>query len=650
MDSGRSGTVTGRRRRLHACGCELAETGSRLLRTQGYDVPTVSEVRLSLEDARLEEDDQGPSGNPHAQGVAGDAQNVVDGDDNVEEIWSTPQVPYTGQTFVTQYEARAYYNDYKKELESDEHEEGAEHEEDNQDGLKKKKKVDGGKKRKREKTKYTKCKARMVVKLIGSRWQEREFITLLYGCNLTTGRIMQLMSEFYDSAQLVPYEAKDVGNFRSTIRRTEKYKDLQKTLDLFREIEREDPAFFYKIKLDDENRVEHIFWVDSAARHAYIEAYHDCISFDATYMTNIHGNTFQVGCVFLRDEKIPSYKWLFETFLEAMKGIAPLNIITDQDAATRSAISIVFPCATHRNCCWHIMDKFASTIGLDLDANKDLEEDFKECMNYTSFVPAYYMHCFFPFLQSTQRSERFNALLKKYVNPNLSNLSILHFFRQYQKIQEKCLVAQDAQDFRTDENERRRWSSHFVYGYGKRNYVVTAVEEEESYYYECIKFDRDGITCCHIMKIMTRLGVKAIPDRFVLKRWTQEAISNERAKKMKNVDEQNKKCKKGPVAPRPRTNEVPNSMDVPTSAPTNTTADPSTTADMHTSVNIAGIFNPPRSKMKGRKKEKRLVKGMNAKAKMKNHCSVCKSTSHNAARCPNKVQKGAERQELKLFA
>ena len=70
-------------------------------------------------------------------------------------------------------------------------------------------------------------------------------------------------------------------------------------------------------------------------------------------------------------------------------------------------------------------------------------------------MPAYYMHCFFPFLQSTQRSERFNAILKKYVNPNMS---ILHFVEQYQKIQDKYLVAQDGQDFSTEEKERRRWS------------------------------------------------------------------------------------------------------------------------------------------------------------------------------------------------
>ncbi|KAJ1267450.1 hypothetical protein BS78_07G056800 [Paspalum vaginatum] len=565
-----------------------------------------------------------------------------------EEVWSTPQVPYTGQTFATQYEARAYYNDYAKRIRfsirtntsrrsgyTDEVEKiHAEHEEDNQDGLKKKKKADGGKKRKREKMKYTKCKARMVVKLIGSRWQviyfvpdqnhdlilkpslkkflrshkgipsqEREFITLLHGCNLTTGRIMQLMSEFYGSAQLVPYEAKN-------------------------------------IKLDDENRVEHIFWVDSAARHAYIEAYHDCIFFDATYMTNMYDIPFPLFIGINRHGNTFNYKWLlFETFLKAMKGIAPLNITTDQDVAMRNAISIVFPYATHRNCRWYIMDKFAGIIGLDLDANKELEEDFKERMNYSS----------------TQRSEGFNAFLKKYVN---LNLSILRFFRQYQKIQEKWLVAQDGQDFRTDENERSRWSKYPIEKHAatvytknlfyrfskefektaeydslclwlwKKNYLVTAVEKEESYYCECSKFDRDGIICCHIMKIMTRLGVKAIPDRFVLKRWTQETIPNGENDVM----------------------NVPADLvarDMPISNQKTLRFTNISTAFAELAIEGAHLDE---TCAVGVKKEKRLMKGMNAKAKRKNHCSVCKSTSHNAARCPNKLQKGAERQELKLFA
>ena len=50
------------------------------------------------------------------------------------------------------------------------------------------------------------------------------------------------------------------------------------------------------------------------------------------------------------------------------------------------------------------------------------------------------------------------------------------------------------------------------------------------------------------------------------------------------------------------------------------------------------VGNPPRSKVKGRKKEKRLKKGMNAKSKRKNKCGVCKMSGHNAATCPNKKE------------
>ncbi|KAG2637620.1 hypothetical protein PVAP13_2NG529006 [Panicum virgatum] len=533
------------------------------------------------------------------------------------------EVPYTRQAFSTKQEAREFYNSYAKRIgfsvrtsttrlsgvtreqnkvqfvcnkegrqrKTKEEQPVAETDDSNFDedsdpndcdeGAEKKKKLDGGKKRKREKMMHTDCKAKMVVKLIAGKWhvinfvpdhnhdlvlkpslkkflrshkgipkEEKDFIALLHGSNLHTGRITQLMNEFYGSAQLVPYEGKDVSNFHSTIRKDEKYKDVQETLDYFKELEDQDAEFFYKIKLDEDSRVECLFWVDGAARHAYIELYNDLVSFDATYMTNMydmpfapfiginkHGQSFMLG-----------YVWLFETFLEAMQGKAPVSIITDQDGAMR-------------NCRWHIMDKFTGTIGPILDKDEKLEDDFKECMNYTvspdefenvhfqrlyairsSFVSAYYMHCFYPFLQSTQRSEGFNAVLKK----------------QYSKIQDKCLVAQDGQDFRTDDKERRRWSrypiekhastvytknlfyrfskefektaeyevtpegqfqyllvpnNNFVYGYGKRTYLVTAVVEEESSYCECSKFDRDGMLCCHIMKILTRLG-----------RWTQEAI------------------------------------------------------------------------------------------------------------------------------
>ncbi|CAM0150013.1 unnamed protein product [Urochloa decumbens] len=741
---------------------------------------------------------------------------VEDADEIDDEIWSTPPIPYTGQTFDNKKEARQFYNMYTKRIgfsirtgttrltattreqrkvtyvcnkegrgrkakedkandESDEDEsiEEISEQEDNNDGAgKKRKKLDGGKKRKREKMQHTNCKAKLVLNLIGEHWQvtdfisehnhdlilkpslkkflrshkgipqaEKEFIILLHGCNLTTGRIMQLMNEFYGSAQVVPYVGKDVSNFRSTIRRREKYKDMQETLDYCIELEAEDPEFFYKVKLDDRNRVESLFWVDGAARHAYIESYHDCVSFDATYMTNMydmpcapfiginaHGQTFQLGCAFIRDEKTPSYKWLFETFLMAMKGKAPLNIITDQDGAMRNAIASVFPNANHRNCRWHIMDKFSSTIGPILEEDEELNEDFKECVNHTvtpaefeekwaamltkhhlegnvhfqrlyaiksSFVPAYYMHCFFPFLQSTQRSEGFNAVLKKDVNPNMS---ILHFVRQYQKIQEKCLVAEEGQEFKTDDREQRRWSKYpierhaasvytknlfyrfskefektaeydvklagefqyllvpnntTVYGYGKREYLVTAIEGDNSYFCECSKFDRDGILCCHILKIMTRktLWFSVLSTSFA-ELAAEGCLSNERytimqrhIKEMRSeisAIKERKKAKKQKMSNTPALDPAIGDAQLTTSGIANAAA-ATASGDNGVPPSIAtnagsmeAVGNPPRSNVKGRKKEKRLKNGMNAEPKRKNKCRLCKSTEHNAARCPMK--------------
>ncbi|RLN24169.1 hypothetical protein C2845_PM07G17900 [Panicum miliaceum] len=392
----------------------------------------------------------------------------------------------------------------------------------------------------------------------------------------------------------------------------------------------------------------------------------------------------------------------------------------------------------------------------------------------SSFVPAYYMHCLYPFLQSTQRSEGFNAVLKKYVNPNMS---VLNFVKQYQKIQDKCLVAQDGQDFRTEDKERRRWSRYpiekhasavytknlfyrfskefektaeydvtpegqfqywlvpnkkIVYGYGKRKYLVTAAVEEESYYCECSKFDRDGMICCHIMKILTRLGVKNIPQRYILKRWTQEAIpenentepnahvpadfiargmplNNKRTLWSTNLSTtfaslavegcvsketytvmdnhiklmlaeigEIKKRRKSKARRARGANQassvhndganVADNMTITAPSDTQTGSDPivqiiSADHDAIAAENTGGlppfpagdgpvsvpgeldgagaistgVGNPPRSKVKGRKKEKRFKKGMNAGSKRKNKCGICKMTGHNAAKCSNRM-------------
>jgi hypothetical protein len=37
-------------------------------------------------------------------------------DDDVEEVWCTPPIPYTGKSFASKEEAKTYYNSYAKKI------------------------------------------------------------------------------------------------------------------------------------------------------------------------------------------------------------------------------------------------------------------------------------------------------------------------------------------------------------------------------------------------------------------------------------------------------------------------------------------------------------------------------------------------------
>lgn len=76
-----------------------------------------------------------------------------------------------------------------------------------------------------------------------------------------------------------------------------------------------------------------LFWIAGASHMAYAK-YNYCLSFDTTYMTNIHkmscgpfidinnlGQSIQFGCGFIRNELMEEFVWLFNTF-HAMGGVA----------------------------------------------------------------------------------------------------------------------------------------------------------------------------------------------------------------------------------------------------------------------------------------------------------------------------------------
>ncbi|KAM0872889.1 hypothetical protein ACQ4PT_038438 [Festuca glaucescens] len=309
--------------------------------------------------------------------------------------------------------------------------------------------------------------------------------------------------------------------------------DIPELLEYFEELKKEDPNFFYRYKLDKESRVENLFWVDGPAREVY-KLYNDCISFDTTYMTNMYklpcapiiginryGQTIQFGCGFLRNERIGNFVRLFEQFLEAMGGLHPLNIITDQDQAMRTAILSVFVNTILRNCRWHIMQKLQQEIGPFIAKHEELRKDFNEIVDCSltpaefearwaemiqkhnvaqnkhmtdlygirdHFVLAYFMNRFFPFLQTTARNEGFNAVLKRHVSPHGS---LLHFFKQYMKLQEKIDCTEDHNEFEGEDKTLRLWGDYPMEEQMLQTYTLTIFKK--------IQEELRKITCYNVM-------------------------------------------------------------------------------------------------------------------------------------------------------
>jgi len=291
---------------------------------------------------------------------------------------------------------------------------------------------------------------------------EKGIIRTLNDNNIPTMKMISILSYLRGGLTALPYKTKDVQNMRTKINREVTGNDMTQAMEYFRKRKMQDSTFYFRFQVDNDMKVENIFWREGISLKWYAE-YGDCISFDTTYMTNrynlpfapfvgitVHAHTCLLGCAFLSDETTETFKWIFETFLESMGGKHPKSIITDQDKAMRYAIEKVFPNSKHRNCFFHIKSKCYNKNLRCFAVNKGLPEKFEDIVNFSvtedefemlwqgmiaeykleknkyfnkmwetrkRFIPVYFKNDFFPFIQSTGRSEGTNARFKDNVGP-----------------------------------------------------------------------------------------------------------------------------------------------------------------------------------------------------------------------------------------
>ena len=308
------------------------------------------------------------------------------------------------------------------------------------------------------------------------------------GCGVA--RSIDFMRSEVGGPSHLGFSERDVRNALARKRRAMFGSDADALLQLFQSRQREDQHFIYDLAVDQNMRLQSCFWVDRKSKEDYM-VFGDVICFDTTYKTNEydmpfgpfigvnhHMQTILFGAGLLFGETIEDFKWLFHTWLDAMGGVQPKTIITDQDPAIKQAIALVFPQAHHMLCLWHINKKLPDKLSHVFHDHPTFKANLNSCLYETTsveefenrwsslleefnlhsnswlhhmysiremWIPVYTRGIFSANMRTTGRSESINAFFDGFVS-HRSNL--MDFVTVYEKAIEIRREAEREAEFR----------------------------------------------------------------------------------------------------------------------------------------------------------------------------------------------------------
>lgn len=203
----------------------------------------------------------------------------------------------------------------------------------------------------------------------------------------------QLMSTHAGHRANLGYTRVDVRNYLMARRqRSMVYGEAGCLLQYFQRQLLENPSFFHAYQMDMEEQITNVFWCDAKMVLDY-GYFGDVVSLDTTYCTNRANRPLALfsgfnhyrgsvifGAALLYDETVESFKWLFETFLQAHNNKKPRTIFTDQDRAMAKALDEVMPETRHGLCTWHLSQNGIKHLGNLMKGGSYFLRDFKKCM------------------------------------------------------------------------------------------------------------------------------------------------------------------------------------------------------------------------------------------------------------------------------
>ncbi|KAH6800400.1 hypothetical protein C2S52_000864 [Perilla frutescens var. hirtella] len=346
--------------------------------------------------------------------------------------------------------------------------------------------------------------------------------------NIPTCQQMRLLELEYGGPEHIGCTERDIRNLEQEQRDEEKGIDAESLIEFFSSEKEKNSAFFFDYETDSHNKLSRCFWADSTSRMAYSD-FGDVVVFDSTYNTNKYGMIFApfvgvnhhhqtiiFGCGLLSDDKIESFCWLFNKWMEAMPTSAPTVIITDQDPAITNAITQVLPQTVHRYCLWHILTKFPDKISpvtfrdhyqsikkvIEISTSPDeFEQSWKEVIIRANLVenkwillmyelrekrvPTYFSNVFCAGMSSSQRSKSSHAFFKRYVSNKNSLMDFITRFNRALRHQRHNELVADHNDINERPKIKTNWhiETQMVRVYTKKKWMEFQSESNQCHGY-----------------------------------------------------------------------------------------------------------------------------------------------------------------------
>ncbi|XP_074265639.1 protein FAR1-RELATED SEQUENCE 5-like [Silene latifolia] len=343
--------------------------------------------------------------------------------------------------------------------------------------------------------------------------------TIVDNCKVNIGPTSTFRSvkEYVDGYENIGASLTEFKNFGREIKCFIGLKDAQMFVDQLETLHETQEGFYYAYDIDQNKCLFRVFWADAAARRNYA-LYGEAVTFDPTYSTNkydmifapftgvdYHKKSVTFGATLMSRENDQNFKWIFTKFLDCMGGKEPHCFFTDQCPAMKIAVPCYFTIAAHHYCMWHIMKKL-------------LEK--RQC-----WIPAYYrdipLGCL---LRTTQRSESENSFFKRFENPHGT---LVEFWMRFQSVMDQQRYTQKSLDRDSDHSLPQTKTLLSLEVHASTVYTHALFYEFQQQCVDSLNscslwmFERKGYICKHIIWILSGKGIKKIPDKYLLSRWTK---------------------------------------------------------------------------------------------------------------------------------